>query len=95
MTRLSLASGFKACFSFSPSPQSFEFYALWLLNMLDSREKLAVLEIIVYVTTILFCIFNNIRYGFKRVAGWIYLSLFCVSMWELRERHAVSLPTMV
>lgn len=47
---------------------------------LDSHGKLATLEIIVYVPVGLFCIYNNIRHGFRREAGWIYLTVFCISM---------------
>ena len=46
---------------------------------LDSHGKIAILEIIVYIPAILFCIFNNIHYGFRREAGWIYLSIFSIS----------------
>ncbi|KAJ9265292.1 hypothetical protein DTO195F2_1904 [Paecilomyces variotii] len=45
---------------------------------LDSHGKLATLEIIVYVPVGLFCIYNNIRHGFRREAGWIYLTVFCI-----------------
>ncbi|KAL1961530.1 hypothetical protein VTN77DRAFT_1635 [Rasamsonia byssochlamydoides] len=45
--------------------------------MLDSHGKLAVLEMIIYIPVAFFCIFNNIKHGFRREAGWIYLTLFC------------------
>lgn len=51
-------------------------------NKLDSHGKLSIVELAFYVPAILFCIFNNIRYGFRREAGWIYLSIFCISMYK-------------
>ncbi|OAL22783.1 hypothetical protein AYO22_06691 [Fonsecaea multimorphosa] len=46
--------------------------------MLDSHGKLSIVEIAVYTPTAFFCLFNTIRYGFRRDAGWIYLLLFCI-----------------
>lgn len=46
---------------------------------LDSHGKLALVEVIVYVPIGLFCIYNNIRHGFRRDAGWIYLTIFTIS----------------
>ncbi|KAM6478108.1 hypothetical protein HDV62DRAFT_383171 [Trichoderma sp. SZMC 28011] len=45
---------------------------------LDSHGKLALVEVIVYVPIGLFCIYNNIRHGFRRDAGWIYLTIFTI-----------------
>lgn len=55
---------------------------------LDSHGKIAVLEVVVYVLAGLFCIYNNIRHGFRREAGWIYLTIFCISMF--RNPNAIS-----
>ncbi|KAL1986155.1 hypothetical protein VTN96DRAFT_6807 [Rasamsonia emersonii] len=45
--------------------------------MLDSHGKIAVLELVIYIPVSIFCIFNNFQHGFRREAGWIYLTLFC------------------
>ncbi|PTB38294.1 hypothetical protein M441DRAFT_447112 [Trichoderma asperellum CBS 433.97] len=45
---------------------------------LDSHGKLAVVEVIVYIPIGLFCIYNNIRHGFRRDVGWIYLTIFSI-----------------
>ncbi|KAL7917887.1 hypothetical protein ACQKWADRAFT_331495 [Trichoderma austrokoningii] len=45
---------------------------------LDSHGKLALVEVIIYVPIGLFCIYNNIRHGFRRDVGWIYLTLFSI-----------------
>jgi hypothetical protein len=47
---------------------------------LDSHGKLALVEVIIYVPIGLFCIYNNIRHGFRRDVGWIYLTIFSISM---------------
>lgn len=48
--------------------------------MLDSHGKIAVLELVIYIPVSIFCIFNNFQHGFRREAGWIYLTLFCAGM---------------
>ncbi|UKZ78726.1 hypothetical protein TrVFT333_006472 [Trichoderma virens FT-333] len=45
---------------------------------LDSHGKLALVQVIVYIPIGLFCIYNNIRHGFRRDAGWIYLTIFTI-----------------
>ncbi|UKZ68487.1 uncharacterized protein TrAtP1_009520 [Trichoderma atroviride] len=45
---------------------------------LDSHGKLAVVEVIIYVPIGLFCVYNNIRHGFRRDVGWIYLTIFSI-----------------
>lgn len=47
---------------------------------LDSHGKLALVEVIIYIPIGLFCIYNNIRHGFKRDVGWIYLTIFSIGM---------------
>lgn len=62
---------------------------------LDSHGKLALVEVIVYVPIGLFCIYNNIRHGFRRDAGWIYLTIFTISTFSVYCMFLLwkSLPT--
>ncbi|KIM92770.1 hypothetical protein OIDMADRAFT_139056 [Oidiodendron maius Zn] len=46
--------------------------------MLDSHGKLALAEVVIYVPVGLLCIFNNVRHGFQKAAGWIYLTIFAI-----------------
>ncbi|KAI5242590.1 hypothetical protein E4T42_07631 [Aureobasidium subglaciale] len=45
--------------------------------MVDSREILAIVELIVYVPALIVTFAIVIRQGFKRQLGWIYLAIFC------------------
>ncbi|THZ82842.1 hypothetical protein D6C84_05431 [Aureobasidium pullulans] len=45
--------------------------------MINSRETLAIVELVVYIPTLVATIAIVIRHGFKRQLGWIYLAIFC------------------
>lgn len=59
---------------------------------LDSHGKLALVELIIYIPIGLFCIYNNIRHGFRRDVGWIYLTIFSISK---SSEHSWSQPSLL
>ncbi|KAK9327609.1 hypothetical protein V1520DRAFT_348396 [Lipomyces starkeyi] len=48
------------------------------MGSLTAHGYIAIVEIVIYVITLTYSITNCLRYGFKRQAGWVYLSFFCV-----------------
>lgn len=61
---------------------------------LDSHDKLALVEVIIYILVNLFCIYINIRQGFRRDAGWIYLTISIRMSYFASSFSQYSLPTL-
>ncbi|KAK9431786.1 hypothetical protein V1505DRAFT_307910 [Lipomyces doorenjongii] len=48
------------------------------MGSLTAHGYIAIVEIVIYVIALTYSIANCLRYSFKRQAGWVYLSFFCV-----------------
>ncbi|KAK9426857.1 hypothetical protein V1505DRAFT_382142 [Lipomyces doorenjongii] len=48
------------------------------MSKLTSHGYIAIVELIIYTIALVTSTVSCLRYGFKRQAGWIYLSIFCI-----------------